>query len=415
MKLTVKIKKLFESFNYDLVFDKQISILTSPNGFGKTTILKMLYFLYIKNFNRLIEVEFSELEITINSDIFIVEKTLIGNEYCLSCSCNNEHILKFTKQDFENRARALGYIRSPQAGNQWTMVQWLHLGFQVPIIQESQIRNVVYSQDNKIKAFWDKLPKILFISANRLIEYDDDGKITNPHSPQYIDRINDRFRQLIHTTLQEYSNESQIVDSKFMNQLINFNPASLKKTDYQNKIKLIKEKSALISKYRLLSHVDEKSIPTYNSKHKEVFTIYVTNWLNKLSKFDALVNKFELFTNIINKKKLVNKKIIISMQDNIAVQRNDGKPLPLQYLSHGEQHLLILLYELLFNSSNYDLVLIDEPEIGLHISWQLEFIEDLKKILEIANVSSIVATHSPQIINDKWDYVFDLSKFYDKK
>ena len=425
MKLTVKINKLFDSFNYDLTFDKQISILTSPNGFGKTTILKMLYYLSTQNFNKLIEIEFSNFEIIFNDNTFLIEKTLENNDYFLSCSCNGQNILKFTNQDFETRARALGYTRKPRDNNRWTNLKWLHLENQIPSIPESEVRNAVYSKDSNLKDFWDKLPKILSISANRLIDFDDDGQIINPSYPQYIDKINKRFKWLIHFIIDEYSNKSQIVDSKFIDQVINFSEDPLDKDEYENKILIIKQKSSLISKYKLLPPVEDNSIPKYNEKNIEVFTIYVNNWLNKLSIFDDLVDKFELFTKIINKKKLVNKNIFIEKVNkiifiekgsaSIKFKRNDGKPLPLEDLSHGEQHLLILLYELLFNRLEYDFVLIDEPEIGLHISWQLEFIEDLKKILEISKMSSIVATHSPQIINDNWEYVLDLSEFYGKE
>jgi predicted ATPase len=44
--------------------------------------------------------------------------------------------------------------------------------------------------------------------------------------------------------------------------------------------------------------------------------------------------------------------------------------------------------------------LIDEPETSMHVAWQIEFIRDLKKITKIKPLSFIVATHSPDIIND---------------
>ena len=79
-------------------------------------------------------------------------------------------------------------------------------------------------------------------------------------------------------------------------------------------------------------------------------------------------------------------------------------------LSSGEQHEVVLLYELIFNVKPDILVLIDEPEISLHITWQKEFLNDLLRIIKIQNIQVLIATHSPSIINDRWDLVYNLEK-----
>ena len=55
--------------------------------------------------------------------------------------------------------------------------------------------------------------------------------------------------------------------------------------------------------------------------------------------------------------------------------------------------------------------MLDEPEISLNVRWQRDFIEDIKKIISINNIAILVATHSPQIINDNWDLVEELGEF----
>ena len=44
------------------------------------------------------------------------------------------------------------------------------------------------------------------------------------------------------------------------------------------------------------------------------------------------------------------------------------------------------------------LLIIDEPELSLHIRWQERFIDSLKKIS--TSTQFILATHSPDIIGD---------------
>jgi predicted ATP-binding protein involved in virulence len=78
-------------------------------------------------------------------------------------------------------------------------------------------------------------------------------------------------------------------------------------------------------------------------------------------------------------------------------------------LSSGEQNETIILFELLFMAKPETLVLIDEPETSLHVSWQQEFLNDLKVIRSVNPLSFLIATHSPSIINESWDLTQDLS------
>ena len=81
----------------------------------------------------------------------------------------------------------------------------------------------------------------------------------------------------------------------------------------------------------------------------------------------------------------------------------NGESLNPRLLSSGEQHEVILLYDLIFKTSSDTLVLIDEPEISLHIDWQLSFLSDLESITELTNPQFIIATHSPSIIGNRID------------
>lgn len=49
--VSVSIKGLFDRFDYTISFDKDINIITSPNGFGKSTILRFVYNLTNGNYH----------------------------------------------------------------------------------------------------------------------------------------------------------------------------------------------------------------------------------------------------------------------------------------------------------------------------------------------------------------------------
>ena len=77
-------------------------------------------------------------------------------------------------------------------------------------------------------------------------------------------------------------------------------------------------------------------------------------------------------------------------------------------LASGEQNQLIMFFEMLFEYGDGALVLIDEPELSLHVSWQRSFLEDLVKVLAVTDSAAVVATHAPAIVNDYWELNYDL-------
>ena len=69
-------------------------------------------------------------------------------------------------------------------------------------------------------------------------------------------------------------------------------------------------------------------------------------------------------------------------------------------LSSGEKQLLIILLTVLLERGEEYILMLDEPEISMHISWQYKLID---MILQLnPNVQIILTTHSPMIFSDGW-------------
>ena len=88
---------------------------------------------------------------------------------------------------------------------------------------------------------------------------------------------------------------------------------------------------------------------------------------------------------------------------------DEGSRIELESLSSGEQHELVMLYYLLFLVAPNSLILIDEPELSLHVEWQRRFLSDLVEMAELSGYYALVATHSPQIIEDRYDLTVELN------
>ncbi|MGC4964923.1 AAA family ATPase [Streptomyces globisporus] len=133
---------------------------------------------------------------------------------------------------------------------------------------------------------------------------------------------------------------------------------------------------------------------------RNVLWTYLDDTEKKLSTFNEILAKVSLLQEIVNTRFLY-KGLEIDRRRGLRLVSDEGTELGLSMLSSGEQHELVLLYDLLFNVRSGALVLIDEPEISLHVSWQKRFIEDLRRIARLVHFRSVVATHSPQIAG-KW-------------
>lgn len=76
-------------------------------------------------------------------------------------------------------------------------------------------------------------------------------------------------------------------------------------------------------------------------------------------------------------------------------------------LSSGEKQLLVIMLTTLVQDMQPCVLLMDEPEISLHIEWQQQLVQRVRSLNP--NVQIIMTTHSPALIMDGWmDAVFDV-------
>lgn len=114
-----------------------------------------------------------------------------------------------------------------------------------------------------------------------------------------------------------------------------------------------------------------------------------------------------VYTDIVNDF-LINKNIYINERNILSVKMDNGTALPVEKLSSGEKQVLIMFYLLLFEAKQGSLIIIDEPEISLHVGWQQRLGKTFSDIAKLRDMHMIIATHSPQVIHDSWDMSVEL-------
>ena len=93
-----------------------------------------------------------------------------------------------------------------------------------------------------------------------------------------------------------------------------------------------------------------------------------------------------------------NKKIDRKSNEIQFIQRDETLT-PYQ-LSSGEKQMLVILLTVLVENGEPCALLMDEPEISLHIEWQQKLIQLIRDLNPNAQI--ILSTHSPALIMDGW-------------
>ena len=92
-------------------------------------------------------------------------------------------------------------------------------------------------------------------------------------------------------------------------------------------------------------------------------------------------------------------KTIVRESNEIAFNQY-GEVLQPYMLSSGEKQILVIMLTALVQENRPSVMLMDEPEISLHIEWQQRLITLVRTLNP--NTQIILCTHSPAIIMDGW-------------
>lgn len=107
-----------------------------------------------------------------------------------------------------------------------------------------------------------------------------------------------------------------------------------------------------------------------------------------------------LFEALVNEAFKETGKILDNDSDKLRFIIDEKTAIDADKLSSGEKQLLIILLTVLLEDGQEYVLMMDEPEISMHISWQYKLID---MILQLnPNVQIILTTHSPMIFSDGW-------------
>lgn len=432
MKITsIHVTGLFGVFDYDIELNTvdRITIIHGPNGSGKTTILTLIKELFGRNLLLAAKTYFKSIQIVFaNKSSLTITKGPDPKEKNVILSFVLEekdgskkvHNYKPEKDDYKHFRNIrhiiddldLGIIQiepakwlDPKTGERYDlaglMVKYAN---RIPAeyLEEFQIPSWLSERLSSIKIHFIQTQRLLDVNVTPNSRFPGRREIETQNT---VDKCAKSIAGIIQGVMQKSATISSSLDRLFPIQFLN-GAGRIASTEAQLRAQYDRQ-----SKYRirlmnagLIDAEKEINLPdgTINKSQREFLYHYLNDIDKKYEVYEDALAKCELFLKMINQR-FQFKSLALSGTKGFIVKSVRNDDVPLAALSSGEQHEIILTYELIFEASNKSLIIIDEPELSLHVTWQHLFLNDLAEISKASNLDFIVATHSPSIINSRTD------------
>jgi energy-coupling factor transporter ATP-binding protein EcfA2 len=399
----VTVEKLFGIFDHEIELNEaeRITILSGPNGFGKTILLRMIDGFLRGHYDIFARVPFAAFQVTFEDGQFLRLEPSEGPPQ------------KGTPQEEAVQLR----ITSSRGESPF---EFSRLSGQPTSSEEHSYSPyaIVLSSTEKAKKPSDPAPawlhqwleavNVKLIETQRLDITDEDRgfRLRKQRRPTVLRHAADLAKRIQHL-LGRYASRSQELDRAFPTRLLQPTKPPLAASALRDKLAALEEKRARLTALGFLpseQRIDMLS-PEAVEQKRDVLSIYAADMEEKLAVFDEMAAKIELLTRIVNDLFLYKRMSVNPEEGFVFTSKLTGHRIAPDNLSSGEQHQLVLLYELLFLSPQGALVLLDEPELSLHAAWQERFLDEM---VALSGFDVLVATHSAEIIGEHWDLVVEL-------
>ncbi len=434
----IEIEELFGIYNYSIPNPQsdisKLLILYGDNGAGKTTIIKILFYLLSSHDNRghkseLANIAFKKFSVTLsNGQTIIAERDNA-----------NEHSYRFI-------------IDLPDADS-------------IRIQCDAELsdgRYVIRSQEMTIvfDHFREMNLALHFLSDDRKIENtfsllrdDDSNQVNLTNIPRHILRrmeygqsINETFslseamlELAIKDTEEWFKRQAYIANSLGQDSLnsiyfdvveklledkhTNTVSDSIKKsrTEISATLKRLQERNQEFMSYKLTKDFNlDRYIAVINkasdngiNEIKTIISPYIEGIEQKLNALENTKNIINVFISTLNQF-YTGKKIIYDLENGLKIESLYVKEKTLlpSMLSSGEKQLLLLFCNTITARERASIFIIDEPELSLNVKWQKQLIKSLLFCSEGSSIQFILASHSIELLTQ---YKNNVTKLENKK
>lgn len=432
--LELKITKLHDYIDYNIMFNKDVTFLYGDNGCGKTTVLNIITSIITGRAYELFKFRFNSITLKYIEQHSNTPKKIIIHK-------NNENstlIINYNQKDY---AIELQRIRIMEERIEDEIeIEHLYLSEYSVLSEIKKEFSYIYLPLNRNGSINDNVSIYMRKNLHRLYTrasaYSDltINDVTTLIRESYnrinftLSKINENFSEEL---LKSFLDIENITNAKqlliYANKL---NPDDISKiqNDYTVVLKTIKKWDDSTNE-KITIFFESLLNDIKKSKNENGLNIEILFKLSELIKINSVIEKAERleqskskvtqplsnFLNAVNKfiKEKNNKKeICIDKEGQLFLKTSHKPKIDLQLLSSGEKQIVTFFAYLVFglNNTNQSLFIVDEPELSLHLEWQLEFVDTLLELNP--DIQLIFATHSPEIIGKRRDKAFKLIPNY---
>ena len=406
------------SFQLDKVWP---TILTGSNGSGKSTILRIVDAIGTGDWARLVSLPFTAARLDFEDGSTVSVDRRNGSTVFSLDEREWPFSLDSAERDFDvddlvrDAARRVGQDAFEYEGERYTRSELNRLLFSERLIELSG------PEYEWVSDFIERFP-ILFITDQRLVVSEDPRPGRALHgakrrSAAVLDAKRD-LRDQISDGLATYASQSQLLDRDFPHRVVAA-MATSQDVDLESLGALLDEVSEERKQLQAVGLLPREAqpgpfqeLPLDRPHVAPVIETFLNDTKKKFAVLSDLRERLSLFTSFLNQH-YQSKSVSAHPGEGfvIEVDSDDAeRGLGPTMLSSGEQQILVLAYEILFRSVPGTLVLIDEPELSLHVVWQDTFLDDVTRMGSIRDLQFLLATHSPSLIGGREDLIHSLDQ-----
>lgn len=426
-----KINKLFGFRNVEINHQDDCIILVGENGTGKSTIMNCLYYLLTLNFSELSKIPFESLEIVFyTGKKFVLKHNDIVSKESIRISIFVRRFVNYLSEQLEiGDLRTLYEIFEKYDSYHHQLKLILQLLNEKNISHEHYTSRMIYNsfksiyQDTKSLEFDEKLKQmneyllpaeqIFHLTTYRRVEASLSDVDSEIDEQSLIVYGMDDVRKMLTSLQNEISDRNKI---GFNNMMISMLDKLFLKREHKEtyNLNIEKVKIVLLRLGSKLSNELRDSIIKYcksNEKQNNELDFFIEELIKLYEQQEDLDNSIVQFCDRCNKY-LRGKKFEYDVESVNVLVRSEytGEVIGLDLLSSGEKQMVGLMAKMYLSKEKAFIVLIDEPELSLSITWQQHILEDMMDSGKIKYMMAV--THSPFIYdNSLQKYAVGMSNF----